>query len=309
MASHSTISVLRCAACLVVAATAVATAQAPSGLQRILDEEAAGFPGRAGIWVKHTTTGEEAGARADETFNSASVIKLPVLVQAFQMADRGRLNLDERVVVRREDFRGGSGVFRHHDPGLQPTWRDVLLEMVITSDNTATDLAIAKVGGVPGVNAWIRTAGYGDGLHLVQTTADLFAKYAALPEGADRNDKTNTDHAFWLGEITPRATGRLIEAIEKKSIASTAACDDMLRMMRAQQAGQRRLNHYLQLPVAHKTGDFPTALANDVGIVYAKSGPIVVAFLGNAIRGNYGEAEDRIGRVAQRIVDYFDLKR
>ena len=288
------------------AATVVATAQTPSGLQRILDEEAAGFPGRAGIWVKQVTTGEEAGARADETFNSASVIKIPVLVQAFQMADRGQLNLDERVVIRKEDFRGGSGIFRHHDPGLQPTWRDVLLQMVITSDNTATDLAIGKVGGVAAVNAWLKTAGYGDALRLVQTTADLFAKYGALPQGADRNEKTNTDHTFWLGEITPRATGRMIEGIEKKTIASPASCDEMLRMLRAQQAGQRRLNHYLQVPVAHKTGDFPTALANDVGIIYATSGPIVVSFLGNAIRGNYGEAEDRIGRVAQRIVEHFD---
>jgi hypothetical protein len=50
-------------------------------------------------------------------------------------------------------------------------------------------------------------------------------------------------------------------------------------------------------------------LANDVGVVYAKSGPIVVAFFGNAIEGSYGEAEDRIGRIAQLIVEYFDGKR
>lgn len=39
-------------------------------------------------------------------------------------------------------------------------------------------------------------------------------------------------------------------------------------------------------------------LANDVGIIDARSGPIAVSFLGNAITGNYGEAEDRIGRFA-----------
>ena len=98
----------------------------------------------------------------------------------------------------------------------------------------------------------------------------------------------------------------MLEAIEKKTIASVASCDEMLRMLRAQQAGQRRLNHYLSVPVAHKTGDFSPVLANDVGIIYARSGPIVVSFLGNAITGNYGEAEDRIGRFAQRLVEYFD---
>jgi beta-lactamase class A len=288
-------------------AAALTGASQPGGLQPILDADAAGFPGRAGIWVKHLTTGQEAGVRADETFNSASVIKIPVLVFAFQMADRGEINLDDRVTIRKEDVRGGSGIFRYHDPGLQPTVRDVLLQMVITSDNTATDLAVAKVGGVARVNAWLKTSGYGDSLRLVQTTGELFAKYGALPtEGPARNEKTNADRSYWLGEITPRAIGRMIEGIERKTIASTASCDAMLRMMRAQQAGQRRLNHYLTVPVAHKTGDFPPVLANDVGIIYARSGPIVVAFLGNEIRGAYGEAEDRIGRFAERIVEYSD---
>jgi hypothetical protein len=98
----------------------------------------------------------------------------------------------------------------------------------------------------------------------------------------------------------------MVEAIEKKTIASRAACDDMLRMMRAQQAGSRRLPHFITVPIAHKTGDFPPVLANDVGIIYARSGPIVVSFLANSITGNYGEAEDRIGRFGQQLVELLD---
>ena len=77
-------------------------------------------------------------------------------------------------------------------------------------------------------------------------------------------------------------------------------------MLRAQQSGARRLPHFLNVSVAHKTGDFPPVLANDVGIVFARSGPIVIAFFANAIQGPYADAEDRIGRVAQLIVQYFD---
>ena len=281
-------------------------AQAPSGLQRLLDAELARFPGRAGVWVKHLTTGEEAGVRADETFNSASVIKIPVLVLAHQLAEKGQLSLAERITIRKEDIRGGSGIFRYHDIGLQPTLRDVLLQMVITSDNTATDLAIAKVGGVARVNAWLKEAGYADGLKLTQTTGELFAKYGALPQGANRNEKTNADRAYWLGEMTPRATGRMLEAMQMNTIAAQKSCEDMIRMMRAQQAGSRRLPHFLDVPVAHKTGDFPPVLANDVGIAFARSGPIVISFFANAIEGPYSEAEDRMGRVAQLIVQYFD---
>ncbi|HTH26188.1 MAG TPA: serine hydrolase [Vicinamibacterales bacterium] len=290
----------------VLALAAILAAAQPSPLQSLLARASTDFPGKAGIWVKHFTTGETAGVRDGETFNSASVIKIPVLVLAFQMADKGAINLDERITIRKEDIRGGSGIFRYHDAGLQPTFRDVLLQMVITSDNTATDLAIAKVGGVARVNAWLKETGYADGQRLVQTTGDLFAKYNALGPSDDRNAKTNSDRSYWLGEITPRGVGLMIEAIEKKTIASAASCDAMLRMMRAQQAGARRLNHFITVTVAHKTGDFPPVLANDVGVIYARSGPIVVSFLGNAITGNYGEAEDRIGRFAQQLVELLD---
>jgi beta-lactamase class A len=289
-------------------------ARSASGLQRLLDAELARFPAKAGVWVKHLTTGEEAAVRGDEAFNSASVIKIPVMVLAFQMADKGQLSIADRITINASDFRGGSGVFRYNDPGLQPTFRDVLLQMIITSDNTATDLAIAKVGGVEKVNAWLRSNGYGDALTLNMTTGDLFAKYGALPQTANRNEKTNADRTYWLGSMTPRGTGRLIEAIQRCSdgsapspaIAAQKSCADMMRMMRAQQSGARRLPHFLNVPVAHKTGDFPPVLANDVGVIFARSGPIVVSFFTNGIEGPYADTEDRIGRVAQLIVEYFD---
>jgi beta-lactamase class A len=284
-------------------------AQTAGGLQRVLDAGLAQFPGRAGVWVKHLTTGEEAGVRADETFNSASVIKIPVLVLAFQLVEQGKLSLAERITIRKEDIRGGSGIFRHHDVGLQPTLRDVLMQMVVTSDNTATDLAIAKVGGVTRVNGWLKDIGYADTLKLTQTTGDLFAKYGALPQGANRNEKTNADRAYWLGEMTPRGTGRMLEAIHANKLAASTSGEDMMRMMRAQLAGSRRLPHFLNVSVAHKTGDFPPVLANDVGVVFARSGPIVISFFANAIEGPYAEAEDRIGRVAQSVVEYFDGRR
>jgi beta-lactamase class A len=303
-------------ASLIVGVTA--SAQQPSrpssGLQRLLDAELARFPAKAGVWVKNLTTGEEAAVHADDTFNSASVIKIPVMVLAFQMADKGELSLAQRVTITAADVRGGSGVFQYNDPGLQPTLRDVLLQMIITSDNTATDIAIAKVGGVERVNAWLAANGYGDALKLNMTVGELFAKYRALPQGTNPNEKTNGDRGYWLGAMTPRATGRLLESIQRCSdgtataptIVAQKSCADMVRMMRAQQSGARRLPHFLNVPVAHKTGDFPPVLANDVGIVFARSGPIVISFFTNAIEGPYAETEDRIGRVAQLIVEYFD---
>ncbi|MBM3782554.1 MAG: serine hydrolase, partial [Acidobacteria bacterium] len=88
----------------------------PTGaLQRLLDAELSRIPAKAGIWVKHLKTGEQAAVRGDERFNSASVIKIPVMVMAYQMAEAGRLDLQARVPIGKADRRGGSGVLRYHD--------------------------------------------------------------------------------------------------------------------------------------------------------------------------------------------------
>jgi beta-lactamase class A len=319
----------------------------PASLQEVVDQALEGYPGQIGVYVKHLGTGEEAMVRPDSAFNSASVIKIPVLVLALQQAERGGLSLDERVEIRVDDLRPGSGIFQHHDLGLRPTVRDILLQMIMTSDNTATDIAIARVGGVDAVNAWISDAGFGDGLRLHQTTGELFRKYLTVADAraglfSDRdvhavftgrlahsasprdgleavrqamgaegrpgawNERTIGDQAYWLGSMTPRATGRLLEALEQGTLASEGHTQEMRRMLRAQLAGSRRLPHFLTAPVAHKTGDFPPVLANDVGIIYARSGPIVMAVFANGIEGSYAEAEDRQGRLAQQVVEHLD---
>lgn len=321
-------------------------AAAEGGLQRLLQAELARFPAKAGIYVKHLTTGEEAAVRGDETFNSASVIKIPIMVLAYQLAEQGTLRLDARVEVRKSDLRAGSGVLRYHDVGLQPTVRDLITQMIITSDNTATDMMIAQVGGVQPVNAWLEKGGY-TGLRLNTTIFEVFRRryehvdpalksltseelyalqsgdpsFAGMPRerfeaiqntlrrpgvADELNRQVNENPATWLGQITPRAIGRMLEAIERCTLAARTSCAEMTRAFRRQQSGARRLPHFLDVPVGHKTGDFPPVLANDVGVIYARSGPIVVAFLTNAIREPYAELEDRMGRTTRAIVDYFD---
>jgi hypothetical protein len=81
---------------------------------------------------------------------------------------------------------------------------------------------------------------------------------------------------------------RCSDGTSASATLSRPACEDMIRMLRAQQAGARRLPHFLDVPVAHKTGDFAPVLANDVGILYARSGPIIVSLFLNGITGPYG---------------------
>lgn len=347
---------LMLAGALLLATAVTGNAQAPtSDLTRLLERELSQYPARAGVYVKNLKTGEEAGVGADASFNSASVIKLAIMVRAFQLADAGRLDLDERVEIRRADIRPGSGVFQYHTPGLRPTVSDLIVEMIITSDNTATDMLVTRVGGVDSLNHWLAASGFTNtqvigpghmyrrrvlaafnplftnltaeettGLEYAETDNPLFELYTPLftgeraawvaimrdPEArtrlsALRRRLTIDDRAFWLAAMTPRETGRLLEGIERGTLASAASTARMKVMLRRQQLGARRIPHYLTVPVGHKTGDSPV-IANDVGLIYSPSGTLVVAFFTNGVKGSMGETEDRIGRTARAIVDYYN---
>jgi beta-lactamase class A len=327
-----------------------------SPLTRLLEAEISRFPARGGIYVKHLKSGEEAGVRADEAFNTFSVIKLAILTRAYNLADQKKLDLNERVEIRRSDIRDGSGIFQFHDYGLKPTLRDVLTEMVITSDNTATDIMVDKVGGFDKLNQWTAAAGFPKfqmlrhgwewrqklmviadprfaglsaeqivGLMYAMQSNALFSRYqdlftgpraelvevvrsAAFHRGYNqaRDKYLSDDSNYWLGTMTAREVGRLLEAIETNTIASKESCGEMRAILLRQQAGTRRIPHFLNVPVGHKTGDGPPNIANDVGIVYAHSGPIVMSFVTANNTGPYAELEDRMGRVAKMVVDYFD---
>ena len=116
------------------------------------------------------------------------------------------------------------------------------------------------------------------------------------------------DHSRWLGSITANGIGTFLEDIETARLVSAAHSKELIRIMTWQKAGARRIPHYIEdwYDVAHKTGDGPPSVADDVGLVYLDSGPVVVVILANDIRGNYGEAEDAEGRLAQRIARLFD---
>ena len=324
---------------------AICQTEANSSLTKLVGAELSRFPAKTGVYIKQLRTGEECSIRADDHFNSASIIKIPVMILAFRLAEQNKLRLEDRVEIKPSDYRGGSGIFRYNDPGLNPTIRDVITQMIITSDNTATDIMIAKVGGVAKVNEFLRASGFTTS-RLVQTTYELFRKtyevldpkYKTLtPEDVfalqssvpsfteprrklideirsasgdkhlgERMNRLYVDNEdYWLGVVTPTEIGRMLEGIEKATIASQASCDQMKRILRAQQSGARRIPHYLTVPVAHKTGDL-AVVANDAGMVYAKSGTIIISFFTLGITGPYAETEDRIGQVSRLIVEYFD---
>jgi D-alanyl-D-alanine carboxypeptidase len=289
------------------------------------------LPAQSSFYARNLATGREVAIRADVPMNTASVIKIPVMILAFRDADAGKLNLDERHTIRAEELRRGSGLLQTFAVGLQPTYRDVITQMIITSDNTATDIMIGKVG-IERVNRMLDSLGYRE-TRLRMTVGETFRQVfvAADPKLASLTDREIFERGFpndsaagrrntafvldstkWLGRTTAREISRLLEQIERGQLASAASTAAMRRILRQQLYASRLPQRIsFRAGMGHKTGDWPPLLGNDVGIMYppAPAGPIVLAVFTNGNTGPFYQLEAAEGRVAEDILNAWGIQK
>jgi beta-lactamase class A len=307
-------------------ATATPARGSPSGnLEATIRARLDSLPAHSSFYAKQLSTGREVAIRADDPMNTASVIKIPVMILAFRDAEAGRLNLDERYTIRPEDLRRGTGLLQGFAVGLAPTVRDLITQMIITSDNTATDIMIAKVG-LARVNRMLDSLGYretrlrttvgqafrglwelADPKNAAMTDCEVFERGSPSDSGAARRNREFVlDSAKWLGRTTAREIAHLLEQLERGQLASAKSTAEMRRILR-QQVYTSRLPQRVRFRVGmgHKTGDWPPLLGNDVGIMYAPppSGPIVMAVFTNDNRGSFFDLEATEGRIAEDVLN------
>lgn len=301
----------------------IASAGAQGGdLQAYVTRELNGLQAKSSIFAKHLPSGTSVELRADVPMNTLSVIKIPVMILAFRDAEAGKLKLAERYTIRPEDLRRGSGLLQTFDVGLSPTYRDLIEQMIITSDNTATDIMIRTVG-LDRVNAMLAELGFRE-TRLNRTTGDLFrevwiradAKNASMtdrevyergfPGDAESSARSFTlegDSTRWLGRTTAREMATMLEGILNAKYASKLSSEVMLGMLRRQFYASRlpqRIQY--RASVAHKTGDWPPIAGNDVGIIFYPGGPSIVSVFTNQNTGDFFELEGTLGRIAERVI-------
>jgi beta-lactamase class A len=275
------------------------------------------------LYAKHLDSGREIAVRADEPVNTVSVIKIPIMVLAYRDAEGGRLSLDERHVIAAEEMRRGTGILQSFAVGLNPTWRDLVTQMIITSDNTATDILIARLG-LERVNQMLDALGYKE-TRLRMTIGQLFRGVweQTDPKNASLSDRQVFERGFpddaaaplryltyvadpskWFGRTTAREISRMLEQLQKGGLAGPASTEEMIGILKRQLYFSRLPQRIrFRASVGHKTGDWPPIIGNDVGILYSDAGPIVVSVFTNQNRGSFFDLEAAIGRVAEDILD------
>src|SRR6202789_1356544 len=120
--------------------------QEDAPLDQQLKSIAAAHQGRVALFAHNLKTGVIASLEPDEAVQTASVIKLGILLDAAEQIRAGKASLDERLVLEKSNQGGGWGGLGILDNPLKLTLRDVLTLMVVLSDNTATNVVIDRLG-------------------------------------------------------------------------------------------------------------------------------------------------------------------
>ncbi|HET6184042.1 MAG TPA: serine hydrolase [Acetobacteraceae bacterium] len=253
-----------------------------------------------GIYIKCLETGEEVAIDADRQMDTMSVIKLPLMAEAFHQVAQGKFQLSDRVTLTDAAKRPGTGVIRSLDPGVALTVKDLLTLMVIVSDNTATDLIFDKVGGTEPVNRLMQEWG----LNATRATGKADVWFQAL-RAAPNAEAFHRAAKTPFGLSSPHDIGRLLEKLEKGEAVSKEASAQMLQIMRGQVYNSRLPRYLSGYRIPHKTGDFAPYICNDVGVLESRDRHVIVSVFTANHFGATDRLEDAIGRVAELAGNYF----
>ena len=212
-----------------------------ASLRRVLDSIADAHQGVVGYAVLDVETGARVQRRGDETFPTASLIKVPILVTVFDLVAKGQISLDDPLTVLKIDQVPGSGVVQYLHNGTILTVKDAAWLMTTISDNTATNLLLDRIIIR---RVWAKM----DSLGLKQTRVHSKSFLRSSSVAMDSSVK------YGLGVTTPNEMARLFELLARGRAVDPASDSTMLEILRHNNDDTLLQRFAGGARAAHKTG-------------------------------------------------------
>ncbi|HEY3115479.1 MAG TPA: serine hydrolase [Chloroflexota bacterium] len=224
-----------------------------------------------GVAIAHVPTGYVAYSNSRLLFESASLLKLPVLYEAYRQRSVGRLSFGEQLEITERHAEIAFGYTPV--PVGDALSVDRAIELMITASDNASAIALIDRLGNFSIN---------------RTMQDIeLASTAVLADSV----------------TTPRDMLTYFELLESHEAVDWDSSEEMLARLSRQRINDRIP---MLLPsgteVAHKTGDDPGVI-NDAGIVYTPAGPVIIVLLANDVQNGPG-VRRAMAELSLRIYEY-----
>ena len=211
------------------------------------------------IYVWDYRTGNYIDINSTQRFPAASIIKLPILLDMFRNIESNEIDIKDNVEITDYYRAEGSGSIKHAPAHKTYTLDELADAMITNSDNSATNMIMSQIGGMPAVNRAIKNWG------LSNTYIENW-----LPDLSGTN-KTST-----------KDLGIMLYNIDNPNFLNLQSREKIIEYM-TQVKNNRLIAAGLpdEAVLAHKTGDIGSTLG-DAGIVYGPNGKkYIVAIIAN----------------------------
>ena len=303
-------------------------ASAPAVLRDRIITLGRNFDGIAGISVLSTRDGWQVDQNAARLYPQQSCSKLWVAVTALDLVDQGKVSLDDRVTLGRDDLT------LFHQPlrakilggGATTTLGALLFTAITESDNTANDKLMRSIGGPAAVRAmvgrkglgsirfyegeralqsriagliWSQSFAIGDGFYKARGALPLSLRKASF----DRYISDPYDGA------SPHAVAYALARLKRGDLLSPASTGRLLSIMAATRTGKARVRAALApgWTWAHKTGTGQVLQGriggiNDIGILSAPDGTAYTMAIMTVPNKSDGAAQGLMQSVTRAVI-------
>lgn len=263
------------------------------------------FEGEFGVYIKDVSSGEVYSFNAETPWYLASSIKLPILIAVMEKIHSGKLKLNQKIQINTEDYRDGAGQTNWVPVRKTVTLKFLIEQMMIYSDNAATDKIISLVG-IKNINSTLQSIipkGFYQITSLLEVRhqvyshihkkssslsnmdyfkikaakrfsekIEVFRKLAQLRRSqlytTDLSLAFNTYYSSYLNHSTLSSYAQLLEKLVHGQIISKKFSREILKLMTRCQTGKTRIKKHFPkyIHFAHKTGT-QYKRACDMGVV------------------------------------------
>jgi beta-lactamase class A len=272
-------------------------------LQTQLDQIASAARGRVGVSALVLETGETININPRYHYPMQSVYKLPISMAVMKQVDAGKIKLEQKVRVTKDDFGspGQHSPIRDKNPkGTELTVNELLRFAISESDGTASDVLMRLAGGPQTIQAYL--------------TELKIANMIVLNTEKEIGRDWQTQYKNWA---SPEAAVALLRALYERRGLSESAQGLLLKYMTESTPGAKRLKGLLpaEAVVAHKTGTSGvekgiTAATNDIGIItLPNKRHLAIAVFVSDSPETEATREEVIAKIAKALWDRYGSKR
>lgn len=258
--------------------------------------------GKVGVSIRILETGDTLSYHADARYPMQSVFKFPIAVSVLRAAEKGSLNLDDKVLVTKKDLRKTvSALLEKYPNGNQKvSIREMLTDMVTLSDNNACDILMRVLGGPQKITADIHGVGVTDMMIVgdeTQMSIDWGLQYKNWSK--------------------PSAQVQLLSLLYQGKLLSSSGTKLLINLMEHTFVAPKRIRGLLPAGtvIAHRSGTSATddkglsPATNDVGVITLPNGKhlAIAIFLSDSYLVD-DKRDEVIAKIAKAAFDEFSLQ-